>query len=242
MEIFPLSFLLFSKYVTGYSEQCGVCICIRSIETIFCEGKHITKVESIPVFHRHYKTLILRDTYVLHLPKDICSWKVERIIIKKNIYFDCSSINFCENKLFDTDCELTSPLTFASTNFVTDSSYIVSSETITSDGTFQTNSVENSEKTKSEFFNNTKKFSSVVPTTTTQSFPEPSSSPSFTSHWQLVLCLGIVVGLLLLLTLSLGSYVFFMKKCGQRELSLNPALELEEISTGVVNISANIEV
>ena len=218
MEIFPLYFILFSKYVTGYSEQCGECVCIRSIETIFCEGKHISNVESIPIFYTNYKTLVLRDTNVLLLPNNICSWKVERIIIKQNIYFDCASLEFCENKLYDTDCKFSSALSYASTKFVTESTLIISSEIISS------------EKTENSI---------MVTSFSSQTF----STPSFTSvskNWKVFLSLGIVVGLLLLVTISLGCYVFVLKKRGQSEMLENPPLELDEISGGVVNHSANI--
>ena len=113
---------LFSVLPAISNEQCGSCICIRSIHSIICEGIHISTLDTIPKFYRNYNTLVIRDTIDLKLTNDICSWKLKTIIIRNNKRFECSSLLFCNNINIDSDCEDISACTSASSEFSGESS------------------------------------------------------------------------------------------------------------------------
>ena len=91
--------------VIAAGEDCGLCNCEPSLQTIYCQGPEITEIDSIPeIFHSYFR-LVLRDTAIIKLPTNICQWKIREIFMRGNLNFDCASLEYCPGISFDNECE-----------------------------------------------------------------------------------------------------------------------------------------
>ena len=121
-------------------EDCGLCRCEPSLQTIYCQGREITEVDSIPDTFHSYSRLVLRDTEIIKLPDNICQWKLREIFMRGNLLFDCESLEYCAHILYDIECQKSSSEAFE-TIFTSPKSEKNSVFTVQAESTSVTNSV-----------------------------------------------------------------------------------------------------
>ena len=99
--LFPL---VFSFLGSSIAIECGPCDCFPLLQTIICEGREIIEINSLPLPDQSYSQVVIRGTSIIKLPEDICRWNLREIFMRDNSIFQCVSISYCENTVYDTDC------------------------------------------------------------------------------------------------------------------------------------------